>query len=168
MAKEMENAETGWERPGSGQSDGMDVYLADEMLKLENQLCFPLYACARKVTGKYTPFLKPLGITYTQYLVFMVLWEYGDMNVGDLCRRLYLDSGTLTPLLKKMEEKGYVRRIRCPEDERCVSIQLTREGQEMKEKVRDVPEKVGACVRMDPAQSQQLHSLLYQILETVC
>ena len=145
--------------------DPADPYAA---LRLDAQLCFPLYAASRKIVNLYTPYLKPLGITYTQYIVFLALWQDGDMTVGDLCKKLYLDSGTLTPLLKKMEEKGYVRRIRCPEDERCVSIQLTREGQEMKEKVRDVPEKVGACVRMDPAQAQQLHSLLYQILETVC
>ena len=140
----------------------------DEALRLENQLCFPLYACARKVTGKYTPYLKPLGITYTQYLVFMVLWEYGDMNVGDLCRKLYLDSGTLTPLLKKMEEKGYLQRRRCPDDERCVNIHLTPEGQRMKEKVREIPAKVGSCICMEPAKAQELYGLLYQILESVC
>ena len=142
---------------------------ADDMLKLENQLCFPLYACARKVTGKYTPFLKPLGITYTQYLVFMVLWEYGDMNVGDLCRRLYLDSGTLTPLLKKMEGKGYLRRSRCSEDERCVNIQLTQAGMQMKEQAKDIPAKVGGCIAcLDPEEIGRLHELLQRILDAVC
>lgn len=142
---------------------------ADEMLKLENQLCFPLYACARKVIGRYTPFLKPLGITYTQYLVFMALWEYGEMNVSDLCRRLYLDSGTLTPLLKKMEGKGYLRRTRCAEDERCVNVQLTDEGQQMKEKARDIPGKVGGCIHcMEQEEAIMLRELLQRILDTVC
>lgn len=84
---------------------GTDKY---EGLKLENQICFPLYSAARKITGMYTPFLKPLGMTYTQYIVFLVLWEQDHLTVGDLCEKLYLDSGTITPLLKKMEEKlGY-------------------------------------------------------------
>ena len=87
-----------------------------EQLLLENQLCFPLYACARKVTGLYTPYFKPLGITYTQYLVFLSLWEKDNVPVGDLCHRLALDSGTLTPLLKKMEAEGYVTRTRSAKD----------------------------------------------------
>ena len=86
--------------------------------KLENQLCFPLYAAARKITAAYTPLLKPLGITYTQYIVFLVLWEKDNISVGDLCEKLYLDSGTITPLLKKMEEKGWLSRTRSKMDER--------------------------------------------------
>ena len=92
-------------------------------LKLENQLCFPLYACAREVVGLYTPYLKPLGLTYTQYLVFLVLWENEKISMSDLCKKLYLDSGTLTPLLKKLETAGYIERIRSQEDERCVWVQ---------------------------------------------
>ena len=84
----------------------------DEGLKLDNQLCFPLYAAARKVVGAYTPFLKPLGLTYTQYIVFMVLWENDDLTVGEIGKKLMLDNGTLTPLLKKMEEAGHLTRKR--------------------------------------------------------
>ena len=89
-------------------------------LMLESQLCFPLYAGARHVVNQYTPHLKPLGLTYTQYIAFLCLWEYGEITVGELCRRLYLDNGTVTPLLKKMEQGGYVSRVHCPEDERVV------------------------------------------------
>ncbi len=87
-------------------------YDSDEALKLDNQLCFPLYAAARKIVGEYTPFLKPLGITYTQYITFMVLWEHDNIPVGDICAKLYLDNGTVTPLLKKMESEGYITRRR--------------------------------------------------------
>ena len=91
------------------------------------------------------------------------------MNVGELCRRLYLDSGTLTPLLKKMEGKGYLHRVRCAEDERCVNIQLTEVGLRMKEQAKDIPAKVGGCIAcMDPEEAAKLHELLYRILEAVC
>ncbi|MBR0152245.1 MAG: iron-containing alcohol dehydrogenase, partial [Lachnospiraceae bacterium] len=99
-----------------------------EQLKLENQLCFPLYACARKIVNLYTPYLKPLGLTYTQYIVFMVLWEEKSLPARDLGRKLYLDSGTLTPLLKKLEEEGYVTRERSHEDERVLTVTVTEKG----------------------------------------
>lgn len=133
-------------------------------LKLENQLCFPLYAAARKITGQYTPFLKPLGITYTQYIVLMVLWEKDKVSVGDLCTKLYLDSGTLTPLLKKMEDKGWIIRSRSKEDERVVHIQLTEEGMNLRDACKTIPAKVGACVPLNPEDAQKLYSILYQIL----
>ena len=133
-------------------------------LKLENQLCFPLYAVARKITGQYTPFLKPLGITYTQYIVFMVLWEKDKVSVGDLCTKLYLDSGTLTPLLKKMEDKGWIIRSRSKQDERVVHIQLTEEGMNLRDACKTIPAKVGACVPLTPEDAQKLYSILYQIL----
>ena len=133
-------------------------------LKLENQLCFPLYAAARKITGQYTPFLKPLGITYTPYIVFMVLWEKDKVSVGDLCTKLYLDSGTLTPLLKKMEDKGWIIRSRSKEDERVVHIQLTEEGMNLRDACKTIPAKVGACVPLNPEDAQKLYSILYQIL----
>ena len=87
-------------------------------LLLDGQLCFPLYAASRKVVNHYTPYLKPLGITYTQYLVLLALWESKNATVGDLCRRLYLDNGTITPMLKKMEEEGFITRSRSKQDER--------------------------------------------------
>ena len=118
----------------------------DPRLKLENQLCFPLYACARKVTSLYTPYFKPLGLTYTQYIVMLVLWEEDGVTVGELCRRLYLDNGTITPLLKKLEGQGYLERKRSREDERVVTVSLTEKGRELQQMAASVPEKIGACV----------------------
>ena len=138
----------------------------DPRFKLENQLCFPLYAAARKVTGLYTPYFQEIGITYTQYVVFLVLWEQDGISMGELGRRLYLDSGTLTPLLKKMEEKGFVRRMRCPQDERIVQIFLTEAGAHLQERMRDIPEKVGSCVNLTPEESGGLYQLLHKILGT--
>lgn len=137
----------------------------DACLLLENQLCFPLYACARKVTALYTPYLKPLGLTYTQYITFMVLWEKDNLSVGDLCARLHLDSGTMTPLLKKLEQQGYVTRTRLPDDERCVVISLTESGKALKEAVRDIPVKVGSCIDLSPEDAAKLYELLYQLLD---
>ncbi len=133
-------------------------------LLLESQLCFPLYAAARKVISRYTPYLKPLGITYTQYIVFLTLWEYGDIAVGELCRKLYLDNGTLTPLLKKMEETGYVKRIRSAEDERVVTVHLTEDGWAMRDRVLDIPARVGSCIAMSRDQAELLYGALYSIL----
>ncbi|MBQ9047997.1 MAG: MarR family transcriptional regulator [Solobacterium sp.] len=138
----------------------------DEMLKLDNQLCFPLYAAARKVVNLYTPYLKPLGITYTQYLVFLVLWENDGQTVRDLCRRLYLDSGTLTPLLKKMEDCGYIVRERLPEDERCVRISLTDKGRDMKSAAAEIPLQVGSCIRLEPEEAMNLYNTLYKLIRS--
>ena len=137
----------------------------DELLKLENQLCFPLYAAARKVTNLYTPYFKPLGITYTQYIVFLVLWEKKEMTVGDLGKRLYLDNGTLTPLLKKLEENGYVTRTRSRKDERVVTVSITEKGMNLKEKASRIPLQAGSCVRLSPDEAADLYTLLYKILE---
>ena len=136
-------------------------------LLLENQLCFPLYAAARRVTGLYTPHLKPLGLTYTQYIVMLVLWERDHISVGELSERLYLDSGTLTPLLKKMEAAGLVTRMRSAEDERVVIVDLTEAGRALKEKAADVPFSVGACVPLKAEEAVELHRLLGKILQAV-
>ena len=135
-----------------------------EQLKLENQLCFPLYACARRIVNLYTPHLKPLGLTYTQYIVFMVLWQERSVQVKDLCRKLYLDSGTLTPLLKKMEEAGFVTRERCHEDERVVTVTVTEKGMELREKCREIPAKIGMCVPLALEEAMTLYQLLYKVL----
>lgn len=135
-----------------------------EQLKLENQLCFPLYAAARKITGLYTPFFRPLGITYTQYIVFLALWEHDQLSVSELSKLLYLDSGTLTPLLKKMEAAGYVIRTRCPEDERVVKISLTEKGRALEEKAADIPAGVGRCINLSSQEAQALYKALYAIL----
>lgn len=139
----------------------------EESLKLENQLCFPLYAAARRVTGLYHPYLKPLGLTYTQYIVFLALWEKDHVTMGELGKELYLDNGTLTPLLKKMEKEGYVIRVRSKEDERVVYIDLTEKGKAMKEKCAEIPMKIGSCVSLKPEEAKALYSLLYETIDAI-
>ncbi len=134
-------------------------------LLLDSQLCFPLYACARKVIGAYTPLLKPLGLTYTQYIVMLELWEKEKEKVGELCRRLYLDCGTVTPMLKKMEESGWLNRCRCKVDERVVYVSLTDAGWALREELKIIPEKVGRCFTMDAEDAANLYRLLHVILE---
>ena len=136
-------------------------------LKLEGQLCFPLYAAARKIVNVYNPLLKQLGLTYTQYIVLLALWEYGKTTVGELCRALYLDCGTLTPLLKKMEENGWVVRTRSKGDERVVNVSVTDAGWKMREQVKDLPEQVGGCIAMPREDLYTLYTLLRRLLETV-
>ena len=140
-------------------------YDYQEAMKLANQLCFPLYAAARHVTGLYTPVLKPLGLTYTQYIVFLVLWEKDGLPVGEIGEKLLLDNGTLSPLLKKMEQAGYVRRERSRKDERVVVITLTEAGRALQEKAKDVPAKVAGCLDLPPEKAQALYGLLYELLE---
>ena len=136
-----------------------------EAMKLSNQLCFPLYAAARNVTGLYTPWLKPLGLTYTQYVVFLVLWEKDAVPVSEIGERLMLDNGTLSPLLKKMEQAGYVERRRSQEDERVVVITLTEAGRALQEKAQDIPAQVAGCIDLSPEKAQTLYALLYELLE---
>ena len=134
-------------------------------LRLDNQLCFPLYAAARQVVSLYTPYLRELGLTYTQYIVFLVLWERDGLTVGELGRRLYLDNGTLTPLLKKLESSGYLRRERGERDERVVTVRLTEEGRALRSRARDIPCKVGSCIRLSEDEAGELYTLLYKLLE---
>ena len=140
-------------------------YDYQEAMKLANQLCFPLYAAARHVTGLYTPVLRPLGLTYTQYIVFLVLWEKDGLTVGEISEKLLLDNGTLSPLLKKMEQAGYVRRERSREDERGGVITLAEAGRALQEKAKDVPAKVAGCIDLPPEKAQALYGLLYELLE---
>ena len=136
-----------------------------EAMKLGHQLCFPLYAAARNVTGLYTPLLKPLGLTYTQYIVFLVLWEKDGVSVTEIGEKLMLDNGTLSPLLKKMEQAGYVERRRCREDDRVVEITLTEKGRALQEEAKDIPLKAAGCIDLPPEKAQQLYALLYELLE---
>ncbi len=138
-------------------------------LHLDSQLCFPLYAAARKVVNEYNPLLKPYGLTYTQYIVFLALWETesGKAKVGDLGRRLYLDCGTLTPLLKKMEECGWLNRCRCKVDERVVYVSLTEAGWALREELKGIPEKMGRCMTMEKEDAAALYTLLHRLLETM-
>ena len=135
-----------------------------EAMKLANQLCFPLYAAARNVTGLYTPWLKPLGLTYTQYIVFLVLWEEDGISVTEIGEKLMLDNGTLSPLLKKMEKAGYINRRRSSDDERVVVITLTEEGRALQEKAKDIPRQMAGCVELSPEKAQMLYTLLYELL----
>ncbi len=136
-----------------------------EAMKLENQLCFPLYAAARNVTGLYTPWLRPMGLTYTQYIVLLVLWEKDGISVSEIGERLMLDNGTLSPLLKKLEQAGYVERRRCPVDDRVVEITLTEAGKALQERAKNVPAGVAGCVDLSPEKAQMLYTLLYELLD---
>lgn len=138
-----------------------------DMLKLENQLCFPLYACSREIVKKYRPYLDRLDLTYTQYITMMVFWEQKKINVKELGNKLFLDSGTLTPVLKSLEAKGYVRRYRSEEDERVLLVELTDEGEALKEQAASIPEKVAGCVKLNADEAANLYRMLYQILDTI-
>ena len=136
-----------------------------ESLKLKNQLCFPLYACSREVIKLYKPLLDELDITYTQYVAMMVLWEKKQINVKTLGEHLYLDSGTLTPLLKKLEAKGFLTRTRSERDERNLIVSITDKGMALREKAVDIPAKMATCVNLTPEESLTLYRILYKLLE---
>ena len=136
-----------------------------EIMKLDNQLCFPLYAAARNVTNLYTPYLKPLGLTYTQYITFLVLWEKDGISVSEIGSRLMLDNGTLSPMLKKMEQAGYIERNRSRDDDRVVIISLTEKGRDLQEIAKEIPEKVGSCIDLPPEKAKDLYDLLYELLK---
>lgn len=135
-----------------------------EALRLDRQLCFPLWAAARKVTGLYRPVLDPLGLTYTQYVVMLALWEQDAVSVRELGDRLYLDSGTLTPLLKKLEAQGRIVRARSHSDERLVIVSLTDEGRALKDAAADVPARVASCVDLPMQDAVALHRILHALL----
>ena len=133
-------------------------------LALENQLCFPLYACSKEIIRKYKPYLDKLDLTYTQYIAMMALWGHGDMSVKELGNKLMLDSGTLTPLLKKMEKKGYIARHRSKEDERNLIIRITEEGKKLRDDAIDVPVEMRKCVNLTQEEMSTLYKLLYKII----
>ncbi len=139
-----------------------------EGLKLENQLCFPLYAASREIIKRYRPFLDELELTYTQYITMMVFWQEKTINVKDLGRKLFLDSGTLTPVLKHLEAKNYITRSRSHEDERVVIAEITSEGEALKEKAASVPPKIACCIKLSPDEAITLYSLLYKLLSDGC
>lgn len=138
-----------------------------DALKLENQLCFPLYACAKEVVRLYKPLLDELGLTYTQYIAMMVLWEKKETTVKELGEQLYLDSGTITPLLKKMEAQGLVLRTRNIFDERSVTVTLTEQGEKLRERAIEVPAKIGSCIPLSQEEGQTLYRMLYQVLHAI-
>lgn len=133
-------------------------------LKLENQICFPLYACSKEIVKKYKPFLDELDLTYTHYITMMVMWEHKKLRVKEVGEHLYLDSSTLTPLLKRLEEKGYVSRQRSGDDERELFVTITEQGETLREKALSVPSKISSCVNLSPDKAKALYSTLYELL----
>lgn len=138
-----------------------------DALKLRNQLCFPLYACSKEVVRRYKPFLDEIDLTYTQYITMMVLWEQQKLSVKELGEYLFLDSGTLTPLLKTLESKGLVRRYRSSEDERVLFAEITEEGMKLRDKAVEIPFKIGSCVRLTEDDARELYRILYKLLDNI-
>ena len=136
-------------------------------LKLKNQLCFPLYLCSKEIIRRYTPILDKLDLTYTQYIVMMFFWEKEKSNVKDIGKTLLLDSSTLTPLLKKLENKGYLSRVRSTVDERNLDVELTDKGRKLKEAAKTIPEQMGQCLQLSQEEAVTLYSLLYKVLMNV-
>ena len=135
-----------------------------DCLKLNNQICFPLYACSKEIIRRYKPFLDKVDLTYTQYITMMALWENESMNVRELGNCLFLDSGTLTPLLKKLENKGYIKRSRSKEDERNLIVTLTDKGWDLREEMLSIPRSMASCVDLEPEEAEDLYRLLYKVL----
>lgn len=138
----------------------------NEKLKLENQLCFPLYACAKEIVRRYTPLLEPLGLTYTQYIAMMVMWEHKSISVRDMGKLLFLDSGTLSPMLKKMEKAGWITRKRSEEDERMVMVSITAEGEKLHDKAEAIPSKMAGCVALEGDEALQIYTLLHKLMKS--
>ena len=136
-----------------------------ESLRLKNQVCFPLYAASNLITRKYKPLLDKLDLTYTQYIVMMLLWEHEKANEKLLCESLCLKSNTVTPLLKKLEEKGYIKKTKDPADERNLFITLTKAGKDLQDKALGVPECLANELNLTPAEAAELYRILYKILE---
>lgn len=138
-----------------------------DCLKLENQLCFPIYLCSKEIIRQYTPYLEKLDLTYTQYITMLYLWEHGKSSVKNIGKALMLDSSTLTPLLKKLEIKEYVTRKRAFNDERTVEIDLTRKGVNLKNKAVLIPKEIGKCINLDKNEALTLYSLVYKVLKNI-
>jgi len=135
-----------------------------DCLRLENQVCFPLYVCSKEVVKRYRPMLEELDITYTQYITMMALWEKGSSTVNALGDMLYLDSGTLSPLLKSLESKDLIRRDRSKDDERAVIVTVTDKGMELRDRALSVPGRMAACISLPPEKGKQLYDLLYEVI----
>lgn len=136
-----------------------------DALKLDNQLCFPLYAVSKEIVRRYKPFLDEIDLTYTQYITMMVLWENKQMSVKELGEKLYLDSGTLTPLLKRLEQKGLLTRQRDSRDERILMVNITKTGEKLKEQAVEVPQKMMGCVSLEAEDAKNLYRILHQMMD---
>ena len=148
--------------------DEKEISMSDkyDVLKIENQLCFPLYACAKEIVRRYKPFLDEIDLTYTQYITMMVLWEQKEVNVKALGEHLFLDSGTLTPVLKRLEQKQLIVRRRDDRDERNVIVGLTEAGEELKEKAVEIPYKMAGCISLDEKDGKELYRILNKVLKS--
>lgn len=135
-----------------------------DSLKLDNQICFPLYAVSKEIIRRYKPFLEEIDLTYTQYIAMMVMWEHKCICVKDLGQKLFLDSGTLTPVLKTLEKKGYITRNRSKEDERVLNVEITKEGMDLRLKAVEVPQKIGGCVNLEQHEALQLYTILHKMM----
>lgn len=138
-----------------------------DALKLDNQLCFPLYVCSKEIVKKYKPFLDEIGLTYTQYITMMVMWEHGELSVKELGEHLFLDSGTLTPVLKTLEKKGFLSRKRSEKDERILVVTLTPSGKELEEQAVEVPFKMRACLSIDENDAAELYRILRKAMKNI-
>ena len=135
-----------------------------ESLMLKNQLCFPIYLCSKEIIRKYTPLLNELDLTYTQYIVMMYFWEKGKSNVKEIGECLLLDSSTLTPLLKKLENKGYITRVRSTVDERNLEVAITKKGMDLRDKALSIPKVIGKCIDLTKEEAEMLYKLSYKVL----
>lgn len=136
-----------------------------DALKLDNQICFPLYAVSKEIVRRYKPFLEDIDLTYTQYIAMMVMWEEGCICVKDLGRRLFLDSGTLTPVLKTLEKKGYISRTRSKDDERVLNVEITKEGMDLRKKALCIPGQIGSCIQLGEEQAKELYTILRELMK---
>ncbi len=137
------------------------------VLSLKNQLCFPIYLCSKEIIRKYTPLLDELDLTYTQYIVMMYFWEKEKSNVKEIGNTLLLDSSTLTPLLKKLESKGYITRVRSTKDERNLEVTITDKGKQLKTKALTIPKKMGKCIDLSDEEAITLYKLVNKVLLNV-
>lgn len=138
-----------------------------EVLRLKNQLCFPIYLCAKEIQRRYTPFLDKLNLTYTQYVVMMYFWEFVSSNVKALSKTLLLDPSTLTPLLKKLEAKGYLTRTRSAQDERNLLVELTDSGRALQDKALEIPAQIGKCLDLSEQEAVTLYQIMYKVLQNI-
>lgn len=133
-------------------------------LKLKNQLCYPIYLCSKEIIRRYTPFLKEINLTYTQYIVMMYFWEVKTSNVKEISKTLVIDSATLTPLLKKLEKKEYITRKKSTKDERNLEIKITEKGLKLRDKAINIPEKMAQCIDLSKEEAEYLYKIIYKIL----
>ena len=138
-----------------------------DALKLENQLCFPLYVCSKEIVKRYKPFLDEIGLTYTQYITMMAMWEHEELSVKELGELLFLDSGTLTPVLKTLEKKGLLLRKRSTKDERILLVTLTKNGKNLKDKAVEIPLKMQGCLSINEKDAKELYRILHSLMDNI-